>query len=318
MNEMLIFFKNLKGNPKLILMIDPLFTVPFNMFTPFATLYMFALGLSDFEIGILISISMFANFIMALLGGIVVDKFGRRKSLLLGDFLAWNIPVLLWAFSQNFWWFLAATLFNSIQHIATVSFECNWLDDIEEHKMQKLVNLFFFLFYGSILFALVSGYFVLQYSVVPVLRVVYLFAFASMGTRLLILFFRLKETKRGQERLVATKGKSILFLLSGYKDVFFLLTRSRDMLKVLILMPMVSIFTVISNTFFALYTTQNLGLGEYFIAYFPVIRAVVVLLFFAFIQSRLDRYNRLNLMCIGLLLYVLGHTLLLLSPPENI
>ena len=90
MLEMLGFLRNLKGNPKTVLMLDPMWTAPFNMYMPFATLFMFALGLGDIEIGLLLSIGMFANFLMALLSGVITDKFGRKKTLLVGDFLGDN------------------------------------------------------------------------------------------------------------------------------------------------------------------------------------------------------------------------------------
>ena len=318
MTDMFWFIKSLKGNPKTILMMEAPWTLPFNMFLPFATLYMFAIGLNDVEIGTLLSIGMFANFIMATLGGAITDKFGRRKTFLIFDCLAWCVPVLIWAFSQNFWWFLAAVLFNSVQHIALIAFECSWLDDLEEQKIPRLVNWFHIFWLSSVFSALVTGYFVSRYSVVPVLRIVYLVAFVSMTVRIVALVFLLKETERGKKRMEDTKDKSIAELLSGYKEVAVQVVRSRSMVRVLILMPMVSIFVMITQTFFALYATQDLQISEYFLAYFPVIRAGVALLFFFFIQDRLGTFDPKHLMTAGLILYLAGHTLLLTAPPQNI
>lgn len=310
--------RSLRGNQRTIIAVEPPWTVPFNMYFPFVTLYMFGLGLGDVEIGALLSIGMFANFIMALLGGALTDKFGRKRTLIVADFLAWSVPVFIWAFAQNFYWFLAAVLFNSVQHIAVIAFECCWLDDLEEDKIPKLVNWFHIFWLIAIFFALVSGFFVARYSVVPVMRVLYIFAFVSMTLRLVALAFFLKETKRGKERMAETKNESIWQLLSGYKEVAAQIIRSRDMLRVLILMPMVSIFMMITQTFFALYATQNLQIGEYFVAYFPAIRSGVALSFYFFIQSRLESFDTRHLMGVGLVLYVTGHLLLLAAPPSNI
>ena len=317
MIEMIGFLKNLKGNPKTLLVLDPLWTAPFNMYLPFVTLYMFSLGLGDVEIGTLLSVGMFAQFIMALLGGVVTDKFGRRKTFLFADFVAWNIPVLIWAFAQNFWWFLAATLINSVFHIGVVSFECTWLDDTDEHKLPKIINWFHIGWLFTVFFALISGYFVERFSVVPVMRILYLFAFVVMGIRMIILYFHIKETKIGLARMEATKDQSILMLLSGYKAVFFQIVRSRAMRRVLILMPMVGIFQMVTGTFFALYVTQDLEIGESFLAYFPVARAGVSLLFFFFIQNHLGRFKPQHLMSVGIVLYIAGHILLLAAPPQN-
>jgi len=316
--EMIGFLSALKGNPKICLVLDPLWTAPFNMFQPFVALYMFSLGLGDVEIGMLLSVGIFAQVIMALLGGVVTDKFGRRKMTLFADFTAWNIPVLIWAFAQNFWWFFVAAIVNSVFHIGIVAFECSWLDDTEEHKLPKLINWLHILFLATVFFALISGFLVDRYTVVPAMRALYLFAFVSMGIRMVILYFRLEETKIGKARMAATKDKPILQLLSGYKDVFLQIIRSRAMRRILILLPMVGIFQMVTGTFFALYATQDLGLGASVLAYFPVARAGVALLFFFFIQTRLERFDPRHLMCIGLILYVSGHGLLLAAPPQNL
>ena len=318
MLEMLRFLKALKGNAKTCLVLDPLWTTPFNLYLPFATLYMFSLGLDDVEIGVLLSVGMFFQFVMALLGGVVTDKFGRRRVVLFADFVAWNIPTLLWAFAQDFWWFLAAAMVNSVFQIGVVAFECTYLDDTKEHHLQRLINWFHILWLFSVFSALISGFFVERFSLVPVMRVLYLVAFVSMGIRMIILYFRLKETSIGRQRMEATKDKSILQLLSGYKEVFLFIMRNRAMRRLLVLLPIVQIFMMVTGTFFALYATQNLGLGDYVLAYFPAARSGVALLFYFFIQNHLGRFKIQHLMGTGLALYVAAHILLLSAPPQNL
>lgn len=314
---MIGFLRATKGNPRAILTLDPLWTIPFNMFWPFATMYMFALGLGDVEIGLILTVGMAANFTTSLLGGVIVDKYGRRKTLIICDFLAWSIPVLVWAFAQNIWWFLVAAIFNSASQIAMVAFECAWIDDTEEHKLAKLINWLHIFFNFAVLFALITGFFVERYTIIPAMRGVYLFSFVVMTARVIAMMFILKETKRGIERLEAVKDKSIFVLLSGYKEVFLQIVRSKAMRRVLILLPMVGVFQMVTSTFFALYATQNLGMPDAFLAYFPVTRSVVILTFFFFIQVRLDKFNKRHMMGIGLVLFITGHILLLLAPPQN-
>ena len=55
-NEMLTFIKELKGNPKACIMTEPLWYIPFNLYSPFASVYMYKLGVSDFEIGVILSV----------------------------------------------------------------------------------------------------------------------------------------------------------------------------------------------------------------------------------------------------------------------
>lgn len=312
---MIIFFKNLRGNPKVCALTA--LTGPFNLFIPFAAMYMFALGLSDVEIGIVLSTALFANFVMALLGGIIVDKLGRKNTLILSDLLAWNVATLIWAFAQNFWWFFVAAIFNSFSQVAMVAFECLWLDDLEERKIFKLTTIFHIFGLCTVFLVLISGAFIERFEMAHAMRMVYLFAFSIFTVRLVLFTLFMKETKRGESRMAEVKNQSVFLLLSGYKEIFLLIVRSRSMKRVLILMPMVVIFQTIGNNFFGLFITQNLGISPYFIAYFPSIRAVVALSFLLFIQSRLGRFDPKHLMGVGLIVYITAHMLLLFAPPQN-
>ena len=120
-NEMLNFLKELKGNPKACIMTEPLWYIPFNLYSPFASIYMYKLGVSDFEIGLIISIGMIFQVLLSFVGGIVTDKLGRRKTTLIADICAWSVPCFLWALSQNFWWFVAAAIFNSVNMISEIA-----------------------------------------------------------------------------------------------------------------------------------------------------------------------------------------------------
>ncbi|MCL1924072.1 MAG: MFS transporter, partial [Defluviitaleaceae bacterium] len=112
---------NLKGNKRACIWTEPMWSIPFNLYAPFAAVYMFYLGVLDWQIGLLLTIQGFIKIPISLLAGIITDKLGRRKTLFIFDVVSWGIPVLIWALSQNFWWFLAATIVNSLYPISTAS-----------------------------------------------------------------------------------------------------------------------------------------------------------------------------------------------------
>ncbi|MCL2421428.1 MAG: MFS transporter [Defluviitaleaceae bacterium] len=315
---MFSFLFKLKGNAKPCILVEPLWGIPMNLYTPFVALFMFSLGLGDTQIGLILSIGLASQVVFAFIGGVVTDKYGRRKTTFIAEFFAWSIPTLLWAFSQNFWWFVAAAVFNGVRNITLVSFECLWVDEeAEERKVTMVFNWIFICGLLSVFFAPLAGYFVQVQGVVPVMRVLYIFAFVSMSAKFTLLYIFSKETERGKERMEATKNTSLFRLLWGYKDVFAQIFRSREMVKAMVLMALEGITIVIITGFFALYATQNLDLPEVFLAYFPILRAVVMLIFMLGIQNKFNRYNTIKVMLAGLLLYVAAFSLLLSAPAGN-
>lgn len=116
-HSLITALKNLRGNPRGCVYAEPLWGIPFNLYAPYISVYMLAIGLSDKQIGLIASIGAGFQVILALLSGVVTDKLGRRRTTLIFDILAWSVPALISAIAQNFWYFLVAVIINSIWRI---------------------------------------------------------------------------------------------------------------------------------------------------------------------------------------------------------
>lgn len=135
-NHVLItVLKNLTGNARGCVYTEPLWGIPFNLYAPYVSIYMVALGLADKQIGLIVSISMAFQIIMALLGGVITDKLGRRRTTLIFDNLSWSVPALVSALAQNFWYFMAAGIINSLWRITHVSWSCLLVEDTNQNLL---------------------------------------------------------------------------------------------------------------------------------------------------------------------------------------
>ena len=70
----------LRGNPRACVFMEPLWGIAFHLYAPFATLYMYHLGVVDAQIGLLLTIGMSLQIVASLLGSVLIDKMGRRTS----------------------------------------------------------------------------------------------------------------------------------------------------------------------------------------------------------------------------------------------
>ncbi len=57
-----------KGNPRTLVLIEPLWGIPYNLIAPFATLYMYTQGITDVQIGLILSIAMFVQVFFSFFG----------------------------------------------------------------------------------------------------------------------------------------------------------------------------------------------------------------------------------------------------------
>ena len=308
----------IKGNPRICLFTEPLWNIPYNLFAPFATLYMYSLGVNDTQIGLILTIGMCFQVVSALFGGVITDKFGRRMTTIIVDTISWSLPCLIWAFAQNFWWFLAAAICNSLFQITNVSWTCLFVEDCEPRFM---VNIFTWIQVTGLIavfFAPIATLLVEQFSMVTAVRWIYFFSFISMTAKFVILFVKGTETQQGYKRMAETQNTSMFRLFIGYKDVLKKMIHSPAMMFVVIFMVLNNIYTMVTTNFFGLYITQNLGIPEQLVAIFPMLRAGVMLLFILLIQHIFNRMKYRPVMLMGLGLYIISHVILLLAPPENL
>ena len=47
-----------KGNPRTLILMEPLWGIPYNLIAPFATLYMYTQGITDVQCGLILSVSL--------------------------------------------------------------------------------------------------------------------------------------------------------------------------------------------------------------------------------------------------------------------
>ncbi len=313
-NDMVDTFLRLKGNARACIWTEPLWGVPFNLYKPYIARYMVLLGLSMSDIGMVATISYISQVISSILSGVLTDKLGRRWCTLIFDVLAWSIPELLWAFSQNFTWFLAAALFNGLWKITDNSWSLLLVEDTPREQIVPVFSMASFMGVIATFVAPVSMWAVARYSVVPTMRVLYFIAFISMTAKFLILFVYSKETSVGERRLAATKDVSILRSLYECKDVYLGILREKRMLLTLGILAAYSLVGSVNDSYWATFVVEYLGLRESDLSWFAMVKGIVTLGAILILIPRLKRmsFRRPMLTAIAMLALSQG-TLLVLS-----
>ena len=307
-----------KGNPRTLALIEPLWGIPYNLISPFATLYMYTQGITDVQIGLILSITMVAQVLFSFFGGILSDKLGRKFTTMMGDFFGWTLACLVWAVSNNFWLFLAAALLNCFEQINQTAWYCLLIEDAHP---KDLVGIYTWVNIGglvAIFFAPLSGLFVSSYSIVPVVRVLYILFALTMLTKTLITFRFCHETRQGKIRRAETKGVSILHMLEEYRQLIPGLLNNKSVLKAVAVSVILYITNMVSTNFFGLYVTQRLGLSENFLALFPILNAAVMLIVMVGFQHRMNATKFRIPLWVGLALYAAAALVLILSPANSL
>ena len=308
----------LKGNPKALVLMEPLWGIPYYLIMPFATLYMQARGISDIQIGLILSILTATQMIMSALSGVVTDKFGRKSVTMLGDFMGWTVPCLIWAVSGNFWAFLIAAIFNSGERLAGTAWVCLLNEDAKPDQLVNIWNWILIAGNVSVFFAPIAGLLIGKTSLIAVMRVLYLSFSVLMIFKNVMTYKYTTETKRGLARIKETKNQSIISMLREYEKLIPQTLKSRKMQYALAIIVVLQCTQIVTTNFFALYTTSVLGISDAMIAVFPIFKAAVMLIFFFAAPKVLDRISLEIPMFGGTMLFIGCQLTLIFCPPENL
>ena len=313
-HSLIVSLKSLRGNQRACVYTEPLWGIPYNLYLPYVSIYMVALGLADRQIGLILSISWGFQLVLALLSGAVTDKLGRRRTTLLFDLLAWSTSALISAVAQNFWYFLAAGIVNSVWRVPQNSWTCLLVEDAEPGQ---LVDIYTWIYIANLLVGLVAplaGVLINIFSLVPTMRGLYAFAAFMFTLKASVTYGITEETAQGKVRLHETRDQSVFHVLRGYKGVLHELLHTPQTLYTAGIMLVMSVCNLISANFWAINVTQKLHIPAENIAVFPFIKSAVMLGFFFVVMPRLNKIHFRVPMVVGFLGFVTSQVVLIITP----
>ena len=309
--------KEFKGNARGCVYTEPIWGIPYNLYIPYASLYMIALGLSDKQIGLTVTISWAFQIIFALLSGVITDKLGRRLTTLIFDLLSWSVPALISAIAQNYWYFLGAAIINSTWRVTHNSWTCLMVEDTDP---DQLVDIYSWVYIAGLLvafFAPLAGLLIKSYTLVPTMRGLYLFAALMFAVKCTTTYRLTRETEQGQIRMHATRHQSVLTVLGEYKGVFGEVLHTPQTLYTAAIMLILSISFLINGTFWSIIVTEKLKIPTQNLAVFPFVKSVIMLVFFFVVIPRMRKLHFKIPLVLGFAGFVLSQALLITIPEQG-
>lgn len=309
--------RNVRGNPRAVIFTEFLFGIPYNLYMPYASIYMLKLGLTDVQIGLTVSVGLGMQILGALLGGPITDKLGRRKTTLVFDLFAWSLPPLLWAIAQDFRYFLVAAISTGCFRVAMTSWSCLLVEDADPRELLDIYTWIYIAALVTGLIAPLSGWLVSVFSLVPAMRGLYFFAFVVLTSKILLLYRFSRETKQGRIRMEETRHQSLFSLFHGYGDVFRQLIRTPRTLFTLTIMLAMSLANTVSTTFWSILVTQKVLIPAEYVALFPFARSLAMLIFFFMAMPVIKLMKFRNPMMVGFALLAVSQTILITLPEKS-
>ena len=305
---------DLRGNVRGCVYTEALWGIPYNLYIPYVSVYMLAFGLTDAQIGLLTTIGLALQVFWALMSGAITDKFGRKRTTLVVDLVSWSVPCLIWAASQNFYYFLVAAIFNSVWRVSANSWQCLLVEDTDP---RLLVDVYSWIYIAGLVVAFITpfgGMLIGRFSLVPTMRALYLLSFVMMTAKFLIMNVMVTETGTGVVRMQETQSQHLFAILGGSQLVLKQILRMPIVLLATGLMLVVSISNMIRGIFWSILVVEKLGIPAERLALYFTARSVMMLLVFFLVMPKLRRMNVGKPMFFGFVGLLLSQAVLVATP----
>jgi len=288
-----------------------------NLCLPYLSVYMLGLGLSDTQVGIVVTINTLSQMAFSFFSGPVTDKIGRRKSTAVFDILAWCMPCIIWWKAEGFWFFLTAAVLNGTNGITVNSWHCLLAEDAEKKQITRIYSLVIACGQLSAVFAPISAFLISKLTLVPAIRILFINAGILMAVKVVILYLASKETAAGKIRIIETSGKNIFTLVGGYSSVIKTIFKSSGMVFSIMIAALGWIAGTINSAFWQIIVNKKLFVPEAILPFFNIFKSVLAIIFLFFVIPRFLK----GLLKIPLLLafssYFIGQSTLILIPIEG-
>ena len=288
-----------KGNSRTCILVEPIWGISYNLFVPYASLYMLSLGVNEAGIGAIASLGMILQMFWSLSGGWITDRLGRRRTSLIFDLISWSAPTLIWAFARDFKWFLAAAMLNSAVRVVHISWSCLFIEDSEPKQRVSLYTWISVAGTVSGFFAPAAGILVKTFGLVPATRALYFFAFVAMTTMFFLRNAFTKETEIGKQRIEESKRSNARATLAEYRDAFRILLSRRETLVAFLLSVLSNIHLQTRNSFLSVVLTKGVGLPPALISAFPPLAAATTLAVYLLVIPRIKRVRGALFLSLG-------------------
>lgn len=316
-------FKTLKGNSRVSVICEPLYGIPWVLYTFYLSLYMKEQGITDTQLGYLISIGFVANIVFAMVGGLITDRLGRRKTSLIFDLLAWPGSILIYLFSGSFGMFALAQVINGMSRITQVSWNLMVVEDAEIPEQVAAYNLINAINISVGIFTPLAGILVNRMGIINGERILLTLAALSMIVMFLVRNHYYSETRIGQAILDERKASRKKQAIKRRKIDLTLFETIKTKPVVIIALTISVLFNAylpigtFQSLYYAPFLTEVLKLDKSAISLLGSVNALMMLLVFSFLTPRLSHERRFSHMAAGLIFQILALIMFITIPPAK-
>lgn len=311
-------FKKIQGNARGCLIYEPMFILPYSMLTAYTTVYMFQLGVSERQIGLITSVGLILQIFTSFISGYLTDRMGRRRALLYYDLIGWSAAALIWAVSQNFWYFLIAAVFNSFLRVPNTAWYCLLVEDTAQSDRSHVFRILQLIGVIGGLFAPLGGLLVNHFTLIPAMRIMYVIFCISLTVMFFARNYATHETEIGIRKRKESASYNLKDSFQAYVDTVKTILSNRVLMIVFGVYISFNFQVTLQNTYLSIYLVEALNFSDALISIFPAVSSVAMLALMFLVVPRLKENKAHTYMIWGFSLAIASKIILVVVAPGQL
>ena len=310
---------SVKGNARVLIVTQPAFSIPTAFVGVYQQLFIISLGVSPIEYGELIALGIGVQLLSFLLGGILADKIGHKRT---HDIfiLAWPLNFLLFAFAQNIWWVIPAIIIFNMMNVPSPSWNCLFVEDIPENKRSNIYAVVHMFLNGGAIFLPLAGAVVKLMGLDMASRLLYLI---SAGMTIIAIIYRRRKLKETRQGVNIRKKVAALDLYEENKNfgkTLKLLVKNKKIFRFGLVNIIFMFAITMWGSFNSIYLCdpKEVGLDLSSLAVLPIVAALIFIAAIVVLVPQIKKHNYIKYMGLGILLNAVSALLYIFAPEKNL
>ena len=187
----------LEKNAKVCMRALPFWIVPYTFYMYYLSIYLLEKGITESQVSLLMTVSNISALVFSFFSSSVVDRMGRKNSLLVFDFLSSALPALLFLVSTNFYVVMFGMILTGLNRIMSTAYYLLMIEDTSDRNSMDAMNAFNIISVGAGVLTPLAGVVVTRLGVVSGERIFLLVSFVLMTVQAVIRHRFVSETPTG-------------------------------------------------------------------------------------------------------------------------
>lgn len=310
----------LEKNASVCMKALPFWMIPYTFYMYYLSLFLMEKGLSSSQITLLMSVTNLSSLIFSFIASPIVDRLGRKNTLLVFDLLSSAIPAGILYISQSFIPAMIALAMIGLNRIMSTAYYLVLIEDTSDRNSMDSMNMFNIITVISGVTTPLAGVIVSKLGIIKGENLFLIVSFILMTSQAIIRHFFIVETPTGKAVKQSISKFSIKDVLHSYKGTIVHLVKNRQLFAALLINAIMYVYYNLGTTtslLFTPYFAQYRNLTGVILASIGAIYSAGTLFSMLVINPRIKKETIYKYTLVAGLVSMVGFVMIIMCPIGN-